>query len=62
LVESKKFEAKRSEMKGKKKKISHERAKSSRNGSRFASFRFEAKKFLKRNRRTLVVGLKLVLK
>jgi hypothetical protein len=26
-----------------------------RNGSRFASFRFEAKKYLKRNRRTLVV-------
>jgi hypothetical protein len=37
-----------------KKKISRERAKRMRNGSRFASFRFEAKKFLKRNRRTLV--------
>jgi hypothetical protein len=34
--------------------FSRERAKRMRNGSRFASFRFEAKKFLKRNRRTLV--------
>jgi hypothetical protein len=34
--------------------ISRERAKHMRNGSRFASFRFEAKKFLKQNRRTLV--------
>jgi hypothetical protein len=32
-----------------------ERAKRMGNGSRFASFRFEAKKFLKRNRRTLVL-------
>ncbi len=55
LVESEKFEAKRSEMKRKKKYFfSRVRAKRVRNGSRFASFRFEAKKFLKRNRRTLV--------
>jgi hypothetical protein len=45
-------EKKRNE--AKKKKISRECAKRMRNGSRFASFRFEAKKFLKRNWRTLV--------
>jgi hypothetical protein len=33
--------------------FSLEHAKTKRNGSDFASFRFEAKKFLKRNRRTL---------
>jgi hypothetical protein len=45
----------RSEMKRKNNNFfSRERAKRMRNGSRFASFRFEAKKFLKRNRRTLV--------
>ncbi len=44
----------RSEMKRKNNKFfSRERAKRMRNGSRFASFRFEAKNFLKRNRRTL---------
>ncbi len=54
LVGSEKFEAKRSEMKRKKINFfSRERAKRMRNGSRFASFRFEAKQFLKRNRRTL---------
>jgi hypothetical protein len=54
LVGSEKFVAKRSEMKRKKNNFfSRERAKRMRNGSRFASFRFEAKKFLKRNRRTL---------
>jgi hypothetical protein len=37
--------------------FSRERAKRMQNGSRFASFRFEAKKFLKRNRRTLFVLL-----
>jgi hypothetical protein len=36
--------------------FSRERAKRMRNGSRFASFRFEAKKFLKRNRRTLLLS------
>jgi hypothetical protein len=41
LVGSDKFEAKRSE----KNKFSRERAKCMRNGSRFASFRFEAKTF-----------------
>jgi hypothetical protein len=57
-VESEKFEAKRSKMKRKKNYFfSHERAKRMRNGSRFASFRFEAKKCLKRNRRTLLPGL-----
>ncbi len=56
LVGSEKFEAKRSEMKRKNKKFfSRERAKRMRNGSRFASFRFEAKKILKRNRRTLLM-------
>jgi hypothetical protein len=47
----KRKEAKRS----RKKKLffSRERAKRMRNGSRFASFRFEAKKFFLRNRRTL---------
>jgi hypothetical protein len=55
LVGSEKFEAKRSEMKSKKNLFfSRERAKRMRNGSRFASFRFEAKNFLKRNRRTLL--------
>jgi hypothetical protein len=55
LVGSEKFEAKRSEMKRKNNNFfSRERAKRMRNGSRFASFRFEAKKFLKRNQRTLV--------
>ena len=55
LVGSEKFEAKRSEMKRKNNNFfSRERAKRMRNGSRFASFRFEAKKFLKRNRRTLL--------
>jgi hypothetical protein len=37
--------------------FSRERAKCKRNGSRFALFRFEAKKFLKRNRSTLVWGV-----
>jgi hypothetical protein len=43
--------SKRNEVK--KKKISRERAKRMRNGSGFASFRFEAKQIFKRNRRTL---------
>jgi hypothetical protein len=34
--------------------ISLEQAKTKRNESRFASFRFEAKKIFKRNRRTLI--------
>jgi hypothetical protein len=38
--------------------FSRERAKRMRNGSRFATFRFEAKIFLKRNRRTLSPSLK----
>ncbi len=49
LIESEKFEAKR-----RKKKISRERAKRKRNGSCFASFRFEAKFFFLQNRRTLI--------
>jgi hypothetical protein len=49
-------EKKRNEAK-KKINFSCERAKRMRNGSRFASFRFEAKKFLKRNRRTLIARL-----
>ncbi len=55
LVGSEKFEAQRSEMKQKNNNFfSRERAKRMRNGSRFTSFRFEAKKILKRNRRTLL--------
>jgi hypothetical protein len=46
-VGSKKFEAKKNIY------FSRERAKRMRNGSRFASFRFEAKNFFLRNRRTL---------
>jgi hypothetical protein len=49
---SEKFEAKRSEKIGF--SFSLEHAKTKRNGSYFASFRFEAKKIFKRNRRTLV--------
>jgi hypothetical protein len=49
LVGSEKFEAKRS------KKINFFHV-SVRNGSRFASFRFEAKNFFLRNRRTLTAG------
>jgi hypothetical protein len=56
LVRSEKFEAKRSEMK-RKIFFSPERAKRMRNRSRFASFRFGANKFLKRNRRTLITDL-----
>ncbi len=48
---SKRKEAKRSEKKNN--IFSRERAKRMRNGSRFASFRFEAKIFFLRNRRTL---------
>ncbi len=49
-------EAKNSKRNEAKKKFSfsRERAKRMRNGSRFASFRFEAKKFFLRNRRTLL--------
>jgi hypothetical protein len=55
LVGREKFEAKRSEMKRKFVLFfSRERSKRMQNGSRFASFRFEAKNFLKRNRCTLV--------
>jgi hypothetical protein len=50
---SKRNEAKRSE---KNFFFSRERAKRMRNGSRFASFRFEAKNFFLRNRRTLLRG------
>jgi hypothetical protein len=39
--------------------FSLEHAKTKRNESRFASFRFEAKKIFKRNRRTLCAGLAL---
>jgi hypothetical protein len=52
LVKIEKFVSKNSEMK--RKKIFVFRM-SVRNGSRFASFRFEAKNCLKRNRRTLAV-------
>jgi hypothetical protein len=49
-------EAKNSKRKEAKKLIfSRERAKRMRNGSRFASFRFETKTFLKRNRHTLIM-------
>jgi hypothetical protein len=48
---SEKFEAKRSEKIGF--SFSLEHAKTKRNGSYFASFRFEAKKIFKRNRSTL---------
>jgi hypothetical protein len=55
LVGSEKFEAKRNEMKRKFFDfLSSEPAKRMRNGSLFASFRFEAKKILKRNRRTVI--------
>ncbi len=54
LVGSKKFEAKWSEKKRKTKCFfPRESAKRVRNGSRFVSFRFEAKKFFLRNWRTL---------
>jgi hypothetical protein len=48
----KRNEAKRSEKNGFSFSLEHDKAK--RNGSYFASFRFEAKKIFKRNRRTLV--------
>jgi hypothetical protein len=52
-----KFEAKQSENKRKNEPVfSLEQAKTKRNGSRFASFRIEAKKNFKRNRRTLTVS------
>jgi hypothetical protein len=55
---SENFEAKRSEKKRKTCfSFSLEHAKTKRNGSYFASFRFEAKKIIKRNRRTLVTGI-----
>jgi hypothetical protein len=41
--------------------FSLEHAKTKRNGSRFASFRFEAKKNFKRNRRTLLCSKKQLL-
>jgi hypothetical protein len=52
-------EAKNSKRKEAKKNIyfSRERAKRMRNGSRFASFRFEAKNFFLRNRRTLIPSI-----
>jgi hypothetical protein len=49
---SKRNEAKRSNKIGF--LFSREHAKTKRNGSYFASFRFEAKKIFKRNRRTLL--------
>ncbi len=51
LVRCEKFDAKRSEIC----LFSRERAKRIRNGSRFASFCFEAKKFCFQNRRTLSI-------
>jgi hypothetical protein len=48
-----KIRSEKKQNEAKKKKCSCERAKRMRNESRFASFRFEAKKILKRNRRTL---------
>jgi hypothetical protein len=57
LLISLRSEAKNSKQKEAKKNIyfSRERAKRMRNGSRFTSFRFEAKKVFLRNRRTLAV-------
>jgi hypothetical protein len=55
---SEKFEAKRSEKVGF--SFSLEHAKTKRNGSYFASFRFEAKKIFKRNRRTLALATDLL--
>jgi hypothetical protein len=56
---SEKFEAKRSEKVGF--LFSLEHAKTKRNRSYFASFRFEAEKIFKRNRRTLLHAMYLLL-
>ncbi len=49
-----KIQSKKTWNEAKKNFFSREHAKRMRNGSRFASFRFEAKTFLKRNWRTLL--------